>query len=141
MWRAMKTKDFILLLWQLPQEAAGSLVARRARTVDTRIYRGCEVHVTGGPGWKESALGHHVFTGRWSAVTAAHGYGHSVLSKRWGWLYIPVVWLSAEIRRRHCKGKDRFSLWPESAADRLGGVRRDRNGRRYVKWTSAGIPE
>ena len=64
----------------------------------------------------------------------AHEYGHSVQSRCWGWLYLPVVGLVSDVRcKLHLyKDGEYFEGWPEKQADDLGGVKRDANGKRFV---------
>jgi hypothetical protein len=55
--------------------------------------------------------------------------GHSIQSRRYGWLYLPVVGLVSALRNiyRRVKNKDSgwyYGGWPENEADRLAGVKR-----------------
>ena len=74
-------------------------------------------------------------------VTRAHELGHAVQSRRHGPLYLLTVGLPSVSRAAyawwhlHRTGRwwDRYyDAWPEDDADRLGGIRRDARGRRFL---------
>lgn len=121
-------------IWQLPQNLLGLLLvlAYRAKTNEAGVYLSDKM--TGG-----ISCGNYIILRRWSKLSAAHERGHQVQSRRLGWLYLPVVGLSS-VFHLVCrdgniiwkKYSDYYSVWPESEADKLGGVKRDKNGRRYV---------
>ena len=133
--------NIIMYLWQLPQNIAGLVVkvVVRSRTASVTERDGVLIHSVrkfhGGV-----SLGRYVFCyckpdrQNASRVMMAHEYGHSVQSRLWGWLYLPVVGLVSAIRCqfRLYKDGEYFEGWPERQADDLGGVKRDANGKRFV---------
>ncbi len=71
----------------------------------------------------------------------AHELGHTVQSRRLGWLYLPTVGVASGSRalfamayyKRHGRVWGHyFDSWPESAADVHGGIYRDEAGRRRL---------
>lgn len=141
----------LLWTWELPQSllGLGLYAVQRARS---------KVHATeptaDGRMLVESegigiSLGAYVFWSRRDAfghpfdvpLIRAHELGHTVQSRRLGWLYLPTVGIASSSRalfalawqRRHGRPWPRyFDAWPESAADRHGGVRRDAAGKREL---------
>lgn len=72
----------------------------------------------------------------------AHELGHTVQSRRLGPLYLPTVGVVSVSRalysawHQHRTGVPwprYFDAWPESAADRHGGIERDGRGRRVLR--------
>jgi hypothetical protein len=72
-------------------------------------------------------------------LTRAHELGHTVQSRRLGWLYLPTVGLASVSRVAYSAvfswrwgraWRGYYDAWPEDAADRHGGVWRDAEGRR-----------
>lgn len=120
-------KDFLLYLWQLPQNFCGlvySLFHKGAlikEYEDSIVYRSEKMH--GGV-----SLGKYIFVNKFSGMKMVkHEYGHCVQSKKWGWLYLPVIGLSSGIwyilkNKGYFKDKSYFSFWTERRADELGGV-------------------
>ena len=60
-----------------------------------------------------------------------HEYGHSIQSKYWGWLYLPVPGLCSlynnvvcRIKRALKKSYNYYGFWTERQADKFGGVSR-----------------
>lgn len=71
----------------------------------------------------------------------AHELGHTVQSRRHGPLYLLTVGLPSVsraayawwfLRRTGRAWAHYFDAWPEDDADRLGGIRRDARGRRFL---------
>jgi hypothetical protein len=142
-WPAKLLLDVVLLAWELPQNLVGSallaieLVAgsvRQARWERRRLF----VESTR----TAVSLGLFVFwtrtENRWVAIdgnTKAHEYGHSIQSRLMGPLYLALVGLPSSLRaayalaHREITGRrwdGYFDGYPESWADRLGGVDRGR---------------
>ena len=58
-----------------------------------------------------------------------HEYGHSIQSKWYGWLYLPIPGLCSVYNNIRCRIKrwlgkdyDYYSFWTERQANKLGGV-------------------
>lgn len=124
--------------WQLPQNLLGLILVWLYGYDHKFNYLDAVVHVSrrfcGG-----ISLGQYVIVRREDGVTMAHEYGHHVQSLRWGWLYLPVVGLASVVhllfRRMGLiwdRKSDYYAVWPEDRADKLGGVWRDKEGRRRV---------
>lgn len=144
-------RAWLLWTWELPQTllGAGLLAWLRLRgrvyaierTADGRLL----VETTG----LGISLGGYVY---WSRVDLfgnpfdvdlirAHELGHTVQSRRLGWLYLPTVGIASSSRalyamawyRRHGRVWGHyFDAWPESAADHHGSIRRSATGRRTL---------
>lgn len=130
----------LMLLWQLPQAIVGFIIyihmfsnaqlVERSKGViwvfNTRFYSGISL-------WP------FIILKRDKPVDRAHEYGHTIQSRRWGWLYLPVVGLASVVHLWFRdngwiwdRKSDYYAVWPENKADELGGVKRDGEGRRYV---------
>lgn len=130
-------KDFLLYIWQLPQNTAGFLISRKAVASNSLIPLSFKVRVYWVKGFFGSAvsLGQYIiidesfFATRESENIKKHEYGHSRQSVMLGWLYLPVVGLPSLVRNLYARIKHKESKWyyggfPENWADRLGGVKR-----------------
>lgn len=147
----MRAKDIILWIWQFPQNLCGVVLREYYRCEDSSDYYeseegGADVMIT--PSMRGGvSLGKYIFLrlSPWKrlpedyAVSIAHESGHCVQSRRWGWLYLIVIGIPSVFhllcRRAGIiwgKRSDYYAVFPESQADKLGGVKRDENGRRYI---------
>ena len=118
-------KKILLYMWCLPQNLLGLLF----RT----IYKGNDseygdavvrrsLRMKGG-----ISLGRYIVVNQFSSLgTIKHEYGHSIQSKRWGWLYLLVIGLQSVLHAALCKceGHSYYDMWFERNADKLGGVQR-----------------
>ncbi len=140
-----------LWLWELPQSllGLGLLAVQRARGRVHGVERtadGRRLVETEGIG---ISLGAFVFWSRADLfgrpfdvpLIRAHELGHTVQSRRLGWLYLPTVGIASSSRavyallwqRRHGRPWPRyFDAWPEDMADPHGGVRRGADGARHL---------
>ncbi len=127
-------------LWELPQNLLGLILfrlysagcmCREAPYGDARVLY--SERMRGG-----ISLGRHIIL-PWkylwnssSYVRMAHGheYGHTVQSRRLGWLYLVVIglpsltWAWAHSTFKRLQSVDYYSFWTEKNADELGGVKR-----------------
>lgn len=134
-------KELLLYLWQLPQNLCGLVLSLvlRGKIFRRMDYRDVSLYLTH-KCFKGISLGRYIFADCASSVRmarpidVAHEYGHSIQSRRWGWLYLPVVGGYSAIRAGlHLYRRGHYhDSWPENMADYLGGVRRDETGYRYV---------
>jgi len=124
----MKIKHILLAIWQLPQNILGlvlMLLFKKEIEVNTDI-----VFVE----WKLKrmgiSLGNFILLGEYNLTekTYKHEFGHTIQSKILGPLYLIVVGLPSitmNIISIIIGGKFRknyYKRWPESWADKLGGV-------------------
>lgn len=131
-------KDFLLYVWQLPQNLAGFVLSRKAVECNSLTPLSYRVKVY----WVKNFFGSAVSLGQYIIIdemfmntgvsmenVKKHEYGHSRQSVMLGWLYLPVVGLPSLVRNiyarvRHKDGKWYYGGFPENWADRLGGVKR-----------------
>jgi len=122
-------------LWQLPQHLLALALMALYKPKLTEEYKGCTVCWVGAE-WGVS-LGRYILLSedyRDDDNVIGHEHGHSLQSKILGWLYLPMVGLPSITMNLLSLfllaiGRPRFSenyyhRWPESWADRLGGVSR-----------------
>lgn len=146
------------IAWEAPQSALGAVnlgyalatgsVARIARE-NGRIF--VELRVS-----RAVSLGHFVF---WTTVDSAfvrvnpdnklHEYGHALQSRLLGPLYLPIVGIPSTMRALYAAAQHVFTKkpwdgyyegFPESWADRLGGVHPDARRRRRPEDPPPGPP-
>lgn len=115
-----------LYFWQLPQNLLGLLfllVLRKRRLVHeqdgrrfyvARAMRGA------------ISLGDYIIISENNSRRKPvydHEFGHTVDSRKWGWLYLPVIGLCSGL---HCLLYDRatsyYDYWTERRANRFGGI-------------------
>ncbi len=141
----------LLWTWELPQTMLGAalLAVQRARG---RVHGqetmpdGRKLIESEGVG---VSLGGYIYWARADAfghpfdvpLIRAHELGHTVQSRRLGWLYLPLVGVASGSRAlyslawqfRHGEPWPKYyDAWPESAADVHGGVVRDARGNRHL---------
>ena len=130
-------------LWQLPQNLIGFLLTRKHEYKSGRYIDGRWVDVYYKSFFRSGvSLGDYIILDYWycgkacSTQAVAHEYGHSKQSLILGWFYLLLVGLPSIIgnawdRLFHKKWssdqreKWYYSRYPESWADKLGGVVRD----------------
>ena len=130
-------------LWQLPQNLIGFLLTRKHEYKSGRHIDGRWVDVYYKSFFRSGvSLGDYIILDYWycgkacSTQAVAHEYGHSKQSLILGWFYLLLVGLPSIIgnawdRLFHKKWssdqreKWYYSRYPESWADKLGGVIRD----------------
>ena len=116
-------KQVLLYIHQLPQNGLGVLLRLIYKGYDSE-YNGCvvrrSVYLKGG-----ISLGRYIIVNQWfKEVDIKHEYGHSVQSRRLGWLYIIVIGLPSLLWAMFYRGNNYYSFYTEKWADKLGGVER-----------------
>lgn len=118
-------KEAIKYLWQLPQMLLGLLLRAIYKGNDSE-YKDALVRrstkMSGG-----ISLGRYIIINQWSTEkTVKHEYGHTLQSKKLGWLYLIVVGLQSGLHALLCKCKNHsyYDMWFEKWANKLGGVSR-----------------
>lgn len=129
-------KKILSYIWQLPQNLLGLLLVK--------IYK-AEQYISVGDDEAMTyisksissgiSLGRYIIVTSRNKVTIAHEYGHTKQSQILGWLYLPVVGLWSCIRAylHLYENGHYYDAYPENWADKLGGVKRDKLGRRYAR--------
>ena len=131
-------KNFLLYLWQLPQNLLGLCVIKFTKAIK-------KSHKTGIVYWYTKryqfgvSLGNYIIIGNYmdyvSDKTVKHEHGHQYQSMYLGWLYLLIVGLSSIVRNiwdriahrkwSYIESNDwYYSQFPERWADVLGGVKR-----------------
>lgn len=116
----------LLYLWQLPQNLVGLLfllVLRKKQLVHKQDGR--QFYVARAMRGAIS-LGRYIILSENNARRKPvydHEYGHTVDSRKWGWLYLPVIGLCSGL---HCLLYDRttnyYDYWTERRANRFGRI-------------------
>jgi hypothetical protein len=122
-------KNVLLYLWQLPQNLLGLLFLLFIRGEERHSLAGISFYYCWGFCGGIS-LGKYIILGEYYEEDVKHEFGHSIQSKRWGWLYLPVVGLCSltwaglygTLIKETLNGYYKF--WTERNADKLGGVKR-----------------
>ena len=123
-------KNFLLYLWQLPQNLLGLLFLLFIKGEERHTLSGISFYYCWGfPGG--ISLGKYIILGYKDTESVKHEFGHCIQSKKWGWLYLPVVglcsltwagiygWLIKPTKNGY------YKFWTERNADKLGGVKRN----------------
>ena len=118
-------KKIGLYLWQLPQNLLGLLFLLVLRHQLVHEQDGRRFYVARAMRGAIS-LGDYIILSESSTRRKPvydHEYGHTVDSRRWGWLYLPVIGLCSGL---HCLLYDRatnyYDYWTERRANRFGGI-------------------
>ena len=139
----MKIKNFIMSIWELPQNALGLIVKKVCDAEPIIMYKDATVHA-----WKLSggmSLGKYIFvpftpelltpagffiSKKYAEKLIKHEYGHTIQSKYLGWLYLLIIglpsliWANCFEKYREKTGKSYYSFYTEKWADKLGEVER-----------------
>lgn len=122
-------KCYILYLWQLPQNILGMLFLLFVRGEERHSLDGIDFYYAKGFAGGIS-LGKYIILGEYYEEDVKHEYGHCIQSRRWGWLFLPVVGLCSLvwaglygnlIQETH---NGYYKFWTERNADKLGKVKR-----------------
>ena len=134
-------KQVLLWLWQLPQHLLALILIRLLGATETFkppsgiVYWFYKPKNRFGRFISGVSLGNYIILKTKNETTVRHEYGHSVQSRYWGPLYLPVIGLPSAFnnlwdRLFHKKWppekrlKWYYGRWPEKQADRLGGAER-----------------
>lgn len=118
-------KNFLLYLWQLPQNLLGLCVIKFTKAVKQK-RAGIEFYFTKQSSFGVS-LGNYIIIGKHvNDTTVKHEHGHQIQSLYLGWLYLIVIGLPSVIGNllNRVIWFDYYSTWWEHSADVLGGVKR-----------------
>lgn len=120
-------KKILLYLWQLPQNILGLIFLLCIRGEERHKLNDIHFYFSKTfPGG--ISLGQYIILGWHKDWHVRHEYGHCIQSKKWGWLYLPVVGLCSGIWALlygwviNPDKVDYYSCWTEKNANKLGGV-------------------
>lgn len=130
----MKIKNFLMYIWQLPQNVVGLIVKKICKATPYATYHGANIY-----SWKRRdgiSLGNYIFVPFKDEDLLEfrvqqyikHEYGHTIQSKYLGWFYLIViglpslVWAGCFKKYREKTGVSYYDFYTESSADSLGGV-------------------
>ena len=116
----------LLYMWQLPQHLLALLLIKIVRASYTETYKGVKVYRTN---FKMGiSLGNYIIVNYdYRNRTIKHEHGHSLQSKKLGWLYfivvgLPSITMNILTRIGILKHESYYRRFPENWADSLGGV-------------------
>ncbi len=123
-------KDFLLALWQLPQNLLGF-----AWLILNGMFTSCYVIdpfdgvFVFKVGFQKGAvsLGRYIFVDEcYDSKTVPHEYGHCIQSRYLGWLYLLIIGLPSIIWACLYKytNKDYYWFYTEKWADKLANIKR-----------------
>ncbi len=124
--------EFILYLWQLPQNILGVILRLFYPGYDGIFVEGaCEITVRKAKGMHGGiSLGQYVIISDWAGEnTVNHELGHCLQSQYLGWLYLiviglpSIVWATLHTYVKSVREKwSYYDFYTEKWADELGGV-------------------
>jgi hypothetical protein len=126
----------IFILWQLPQYFVGFLLYLLLRffnalkkTADIFVKETGTIKIVENNFKLSVSFGLIIFVRSMNEQLIKHEIGHSIQSLLLGWLYLPLVGIPSVILNLFCRlgiinPNDYYRYYPESWADRLGGVKR-----------------
>jgi hypothetical protein len=124
----------ILWAWQMPQHLLGLFLVWMFGYESKYEHRGSVIHVCRTfP--SAISLGRYIIVNKDEPVKVAHECGHSAQSRILGPLYFITIGIWSGIRslfRLYKKGHY-YDSFPEDWADRLGGVKKNEDGKRYAE--------
>lgn len=117
-------KNFLLYIWELPQNVLGLLFLL--------FIKGEKKHEVGGISFYYAknfnggiSLGKYIISCNKSEKYIRHEYGHSMQSRYLGWMYLLIIGIPSIINAMVCKdGKRYYHFYTEKWADKIGGVKR-----------------
>lgn len=139
-----KIKNILLWLWQLPQHMIAGFYILYLFIRDFKNGYIIEYHdldctiIVSDYAKGGVCLGEYIILNSKhdSKLTSHHEYGHTRQSRMFGPLYLLVIGLPSLIHNITWSdnyGESYYDYWCESWADKLGGIKRDEYGNRYVE--------
>jgi len=121
-------KEFFLYIWQLPQNLLGIILVLfyRPESHFIVVENSCRLRIYTASRFPSGiSLGKYIIMQSPGKVSLRHEIGHSYQSRKLGWLYIPVIgiWSFTRCWLRLFKTGEYYTHFPESQADKLGGVK------------------
>ena len=123
-------KDFLLALWQLPQNLLGILwLLINGMFTSCYVINSFDGVFVFKVGFQKGAvsLGRYIFVDEYyNSKTVQHEYGHCIQSRYLGWLYLPIIGLPSIIWACIYKytNKDYYWFYTEKWADKLVNIKR-----------------
>ena len=137
---------WLLFIWQLPQCLLALVLIGKDKLKFRQSIRNRPIY--SGPMNYGISLGQYILMGDFDfqpgsdPCVSYHEWGHTRQSLYLGWLYLLIVGLPSIVMNMmssrsllHGSGKfnaNYYNRWPESWADKLGGVRHGSDGTRLV---------
>lgn len=129
-------KNFLLYLWQLPQNIAGFILSIGAESISSSYAPNNRIFLRTVFFDSAVSLGDYIivdkklFHDRYFPEILKHESGHSGQSVRLGWFYLLVIGVPSLCRNIWARIKKKDEMWyysgfPENWADKLGGVERN----------------
>ena len=133
-------KGILFWFWEFPQNLVGFIISRFANKLDSDDEM--SVYIANNFFNSAVSLGEYRIADKIYKNHAVsfrkmkqHEYGHTLQSRRFGWLYFIIVGLPSLVRNiydriahKNWTNEERtkwyYGSWPENNADKLGGVRR-----------------
>lgn len=118
-------------IWEFPQCLLGFILTLIYKVKYQKTINNIRYYSGNFPGGISLGLFILMSTSNWKYnrnFTIQHEYGHTRQSIRLGWLYLPTVglcsvsWIGLRGISSKLRKKSYYSVWPESQADKLGGV-------------------
>jgi hypothetical protein len=123
-------KDFLLALWQLPQNLLGILwLLINGMFTSCYVINSFDGVFVFKVGFQKGAvsLGRYIFVDEYyKNKTIQHEHGHCIQSRYLGWLYLPIIGLPSIIWACIYKytNKDYYWFYTEKSADKLANIKR-----------------
>jgi len=127
--RLNNMKNFLLFIYQLPQNLLGLLLIKLYRAKEFE-FQGLRYYFSESiPG--SISLGKYSILSNHNIITIKHeAIGHATQSRRWSWLYLIEIGLPSITRNIYSRVFNKSAQWyyggfPEKQADRLAGIVRE----------------
>jgi hypothetical protein len=128
-------KTIFLWLWQFPQNLLGLFLVTWLPINTITIYKTSKVYKVNIPTFGISLGKHIILDEGYDKQLIEHEYGHCIQSIFFGPLYLLIIGLPSlmmnilsRLSIRFGTGKfnnNYYKRWPETWADKLGGIKRD----------------
>lgn len=118
-------------IWEFPQCILGFILIHLYDVEYKETFKGIPIYAGKFPGG--ISLGLFILMSEFSwkhnrNFIKEHEWGHTRQSIRWGWFYLPVpglcsvAWVELRKLSARLRKKSYYSVWPESEADKFGGI-------------------